>query len=124
MVLVELVRRRQPLKVSIDFVERLRVQLPPTRRPKYMCRLIIGIFRQDDLLLVYLLRQMPKLASAKLGGPVSKLCEARSQDPRRTDFAGLNLGQWEFLFVYLLPVREYIGVIVSKWIIISIFICF
>jgi hypothetical protein len=40
----------------------------------------------------------PKLASAKLGGPVSWLFEARSQDSRRNDFVSLTVGQWKFLF--------------------------
>jgi hypothetical protein len=40
----------------------------------------------------------PNLASAKLGGPLSRLFEALSQDSRRNDFVGLTLGRWKFLF--------------------------
>jgi hypothetical protein len=55
-----------------------------------------------------------KLASAKLGGPVSWIFESRSQDSRRNDFVGLTLGQWKFLFglwneermTHVLPIEE------------------
>jgi hypothetical protein len=33
-----------------------------------------------------------------LGGPVSKLFEARVSDVRRKQFSGLTMGQWRFLF--------------------------
>jgi hypothetical protein len=35
----------------------------------------------------------PKIPSSKLGGPVSGLYEARSEDPRRSSFSGLTLGK-------------------------------
>jgi hypothetical protein len=40
----------------------------------------------------------PKLASAKVGGLVSRIFEVRSQDSRQNDVVGLTLGQWKFLF--------------------------
>jgi hypothetical protein len=44
------------------------------------------------------LLSIPILPSMDLGGPVSKLFEARVSDVRRKQYSGLTMGQWHFLF--------------------------